>query len=113
MLPRIDFDAVALSVLYAMRQGIEFEGVSALPCDEFLQDNLPRLSDLDTYFSITQNKVTRGTTLLLNVYQNAKNDGATLQEICLDTTKLPLKDQDYGISKISDRKKLKEGAEGL
>jgi len=108
LMPRIDFDSIALATMYAMRQGMEFEGLSALPLDEFLQDNLPRLSDLDTYFSISQNKVTRGTTLLLNVYQNAKNDGASMQEICLDMSKLPRKDQDYGIEKIGDKKRLKE-----
>jgi len=107
LVPRIDFDSIALAIMYSMRQGMEFEGMQALPLDEFLQDNLPRLSDLDTYFSILQNKVTRGTTLLLSVYQNAKNEGASMQDICLDMTKLPLKDQDYGIEKVGQRKKIK------
>lgn len=107
LVPRIDFDSIALAIMYAMRQGMEFEGMQALPLDEFLQDNLPRLSDLDTYFSISQNKVTRGTTLLLNVYQNAKNDGASMHEICLDVSKLPSKDQDYGVEKAGQRKKIK------
>lgn len=104
MLPRIDFESVALATLYAMREGIVFEEtIVALPQDLFLQENLPALNDLDTYFYLSQNKVTTGTTLLLNVYNNARNDGATLEEVCLRTSELPLKDEDDGVELISER----------
>lgn len=106
VLPRMDFESVALATLYAMREGIVFEETTvALPQDTFLQDNLPALSDLDAYFSLSQNKVTTGTTLLLNVYNNARNDGATLEEVCLNMSELPSKDEDDGVELISERTK--------
>jgi hypothetical protein len=105
MLPRIDFESVVLAVLYAMREGIVFdEGACvALPQDEFLQHNLPALNDLDAYFYLSQNKVTTGTTLLLNMYNNARNDGAALEEVCLNTSALPSKDESDGVELISER----------
>jgi hypothetical protein len=107
LLPRIDFESVGLATLYAMREGVVFEEGScvALPQDAFLQENLPALNDLDAYFHVSQNKVTTGTTLLLNVYNNARNDGVLMQDLCLRTADLPSKDEEDGIERISERSK--------
>lgn len=104
MLPRIDFESVVLATLYAMREGMEFEeGCVALPRDEFLYAHLPALNDLDAYFGLSQNQVTLGTTLLLEVYNNARKDGATLEEISLNMSSLPSKDEADGVEAISER----------
>lgn len=100
IVPRMDFESVALATIYSMREGMEFDGTVALPADPFLSQNLPHLNDLDTYFGLSQNKVTKGTTLLLSVYNNAKNDGASTKEICIDLSLLPLRDEQTGFKKI-------------
>jgi len=100
VMPRIDFESVALAIMYAMREGMYFDNTAALPKDDFLFDNLPVLNDLDAYFSLSQNKVTKGTAILLLVYNNAKTDGATMEEICLNLSLLPLKDQKSTIRKL-------------
>lgn len=100
IVPRMDFEAVALAVIYAMREGLEYGGTVALPTDVFLIQNLPHLNDLDAYFSLSQNKVTRGTSLLLSVYNNARNDGASTKEVCLDLSLLPQRDEQSRFKKI-------------
>lgn len=100
VIPRIDFESIALAVLYSMREGMEYEGVCALPRDEFLVENLPQLNDLDTYFGVSQNKVTKGTTILLTVYTNAKNDGAPVEDVCLNVSLLPDKNEESKFYKL-------------
>lgn len=100
VVPRIDFESVALATLYAMREGMDYEGVVALPRDVFLFENLPQLNDLDTYFGVSQNKITKGTTLLLMVYNNAKNDGAAVEDVCINLALLPDKDAESGFRKL-------------
>lgn len=103
IVPRIDFESIALATLYVMREGMQYEGAVALPRDTFLFHNLPQLFDLDTYFSVSQNKVTKGTALLLMVYNNAKNDGAEVKDVCLNIALLPNKDTQTGLKKLGDQ----------
>jgi hypothetical protein len=102
VVPRIDFESIALATLYAMREGMDYEGAIALPRDVFLFENLPQLNDLDSYFGVSQNKITKGTTILLMVYNNAKNDGATVEEVCLNPALLPDKDAESGFKKLGN-----------
>jgi hypothetical protein len=102
MIPRIDFESIALATLYVMRERTQYEGAVALPRDTFLFHNLPQLFDLDTYFSVSQNKVTKGTALLLMVYNNAKNDGAAVEDVCLNLKLLPNKDEKTSFRKLGE-----------
>lgn len=89
--PRVKFDDVCLGVLYAMRQGIRYNGHVFLPKDDFLLMNLPIGSDLYTYFGIRKNRISKGDKILEQTYNNALAANASLTDIMIDVTILPEK----------------------
>lgn len=92
VLPRIDFDMVALGVLYYMREGLQCEGVYVLPSDAFLMNMLPLVRDLD-YFNIKKKKITKGAHFIENTYKRAiKLYNVLPEQLILDVTALPPKD---------------------
>lgn len=105
ILPRIDLETVCLGVLFGMRQGLSFGGVSVLPYDEFLASNLPLISEL-SYFGIVKNKITAGNTILVKTYQNALKEGAIPQDLVLDVTKLPEKNKQSEYKKLDKNREI-------
>lgn len=92
VVPRLDFDMVALGTLYCMREGLQCDGVYVLPSDAFLMNMLPLVRDLD-YFNIKKKKITRGAHFIENTYKRAIRLYNVLPEqLILDVTTLPPKD---------------------
>lgn len=88
-LPHREFDCVALAALYGMRQGdYHREGVSILPKDEFLARELPVIFDLQPYFGISADLITRGQKILRRAFDNAFADHVPASHIELDTTRI-------------------------
>lgn len=88
-LPRREFDCVALAALYGMRQGdYHREGVSILPRDEFLARELPVIFDLEPYFGISADLITRGQKILRRAFDNAFADKVPPGQIELDTGRI-------------------------
>lgn len=104
VLPRIDFEAICLGVLYSMRNGMSVGGKQVLPVDEFLLQNLPIITDL-TYFGVEKSKITKASVMLSVAYQNAVGDGVPFEEIMIDVTKLPQKNQPVLLFKALDSRR--------
>ena len=85
-----------------MRQGISREGVVLLPKDEFLLCNLPIINEL-SYFSIPKNAITKGNTMLLEMYQNAFQSGVPLDELTIDVDKLPTRNAQSAFIKLGQK----------
>lgn len=91
---RVDFDCVALGVLYKMCTGIIYNGQVILPCDEFLKDNLPCIGDLNTYFGIDCGRITKGDNILMAAYQNAIHKDGANASIAVNATQLAVERPD-------------------
>lgn len=91
IIPRIDLETVVLGTLYVMRQGLLRGGMTLLPKDEFLLVSLPLIHEMSYFNNAFKKKITKGTTLLNDVYDNALGNGIHPQELCLDVSKLPEK----------------------
>lgn len=92
IVPRLNFEIVTLGVLYSMRNGITLENYVMLPRDEFLDNNLPRINDDLNYFGVEKKKVTRGTALLIDLYNAAfSRDNLKPEQLMLDMNELPQK----------------------
>jgi len=89
--PRVDFESVALGVLYMMRKGLKIDDVIILPQDDFLLLNLPIVIELSTYFNLRKNKITKGSDILTQTYENAIRENVPLTDLIIDVNKLPSK----------------------
>jgi hypothetical protein len=88
--PRLDLMDVSLGTLYLMRQGLIRDGVVLLPRDEFLLVSLPLIHEM-SYFEINKKKITKGNSIIMDMYNNAIGAGALPEELALDVRKLPEK----------------------
>lgn len=85
IVPRLNFDHVALAILYMMRQGIQHMGVEILPRDEFLLQHLPGANYL-SYFKLEKSGMSKGERIISNAFENAPNAKA----LCLNIEALPV-----------------------
>jgi hypothetical protein len=84
-LTRSDLEAVALGVLYGMRQTeYRCNGIMILAKDDFLAQELPPIPELAPYFSVERNGVTRGQKLFRKAFDHAFSTGVPHSEIELD-----------------------------
>lgn len=85
-LTRADLEAVAIGVLYGMRQNeYRCRGVTLLAKDDFLTQELPSISELGPHFGLERNLVTRGQVLFRKAFEYAFSKGVPHSEIELDT----------------------------
>lgn len=84
-LTRSDLEAVALGVLYGMRQTeYRCNGIMILAKDDFLAQELPPIPELAPYFGMERNGVTRGQKLFRKAFDHAFSTGVPHSEIELD-----------------------------
>lgn len=88
IVPRLDFEAVSLAVLYTMRKGLRRAHVQLLPGDDFLLLNLPIINAL-IEFDLDKAQVTKGDKLISDAYDNAFTEGVSMSEITLNMEKMP------------------------
>ena len=89
IIPRLDFEAITLAVLYTMRKGLRRAHVQLLPGDDFLLLNLPIINSL-IEFDLDKAQVTKGDKLISDAYDNAFLEGANMSEITLNMEKMPV-----------------------
>jgi len=99
IIPRVDLDMVALGTMYQMRQGVTRKDVMLLPRDEFLLASLPLIHEM-SYFGINKKHINKGITLLNAMYDNAISAGVSTDELVLDVSKLPEKNNDRIFKKL-------------
>ena len=106
ILPRLDFDAVALYTLYKMRSGyyrpIGGRMIKLLPDDTFLKLNLPFLTEL-RFFNLERSKHTTGEKIFTQMYDNAIRQEVATAKLVVDETKL------RAIQKTQDGKSIPVG----
>lgn len=84
-LSRGEMEAVALGVLYGMRQeGYHKNGVTILAKDDFLAQELPPIQELNPHFNVERNLLTRGQKLFRQSFENAFNKNVAHSDIELD-----------------------------
>lgn len=84
-LTRHDLEAVAIAVLYNMRQNeYRLKGVVILAKDDFLTQELPPISELNPHFNLERNRVTRGQVLFRQAFEHAFSANVPHSEIELD-----------------------------
>jgi hypothetical protein len=82
---RSDLEAVSIGVLYGMRQTeYRCRGVIILSKDDFLEQELPPISELGPYFGVERNRVTQGQKIFRAAFDNAFSKGVPYSEIELD-----------------------------
>ena len=89
IVPRIDFEQVALSTMYTMRQGMHVSGHVLLPKDDFLLLHLPVARDL-SYFKLNKTCISKGDKIITQAYENAFNAKAPLTDILINLNELPV-----------------------
>ncbi len=98
---KISFAKVCLGMLYKMRQGLKINGRDVLPHDTFLENNLPKLSDIETVFTYQRRNITKGRTHLQEMYNKAiKTCGAAVEDVMIKVTQLPDRNVESGIKKL-------------
>lgn len=88
LVPRINFDAVSLGVLYIMRKGVRHHNAILLPADDFLLMQLPNINILNE-FGLEKSLVTEGDKIISGAYHNAFAEGVALSQVTLDVDKIP------------------------
>jgi hypothetical protein len=82
---RSDLEAVSIGVLYGMRQTeYRCRGVIILSKDDFLEQELPPISELGPYYGVERNRVTQGQKIFRAAFDNAFSKGVPHSEIELD-----------------------------
>lgn len=85
---RIDFDDVALGVLFMMRGGMRIRGAEVLPRDDFLLENLP-LGIMMPDFGVPKSRMSKCDGLITRIYTRAAEMGATMAELVINVGELP------------------------
>ncbi len=75
-------EAIALTVLYKMQQGMKVNDVIIIPLDHFLVENLPVMNDLPK-LKIDKKKYTLGERLLSDMFASARKQGKTDRELAI------------------------------
>lgn len=60
VIQKCDVETISVSTLYCMKDGISQDGMVMLPRDEFLKAHLPKIGDLERYFSIGRDRIQLG-----------------------------------------------------
>lgn len=86
---KLNIEALAMAVLDSMRRGMTVRGnVRVLPDDEYIREYLPPANNLPL-FHYTKKKMFRGMTLLKQIYACALEDGASREDLQLESFSLP------------------------
>ena len=112
MVPRLDFNAIAVGALYLMRNGVHKRHAELLPADAFLMRNLPTINML-VHFGIEKSAVTKGDALITQAYDNALEGGASVHELMLEMEKLPRPETVKYVQQGSIKVKLSSSGEKL
>jgi len=75
-------DAITLATLYKMQQGNKVNGVTLIPLDPFLADNLPLMNDLPK-FKVNKKKYTQGERLIFLMFEHGRKEGKTEEELAI------------------------------
>lgn len=75
--------SVTLGVLYLMRTSYQIDGITLIPLDRFMQENLPSMNELPR-FGFDKKRYTRGSKLITFSYGLALKKGVDIRKLCLD-----------------------------
>jgi hypothetical protein len=81
---KINADALGIAVLYAMQTGMSVNGIQVLPQDGYLSRNLPVLHLLPM-FNYPKSYITKGTSILKDIYLTAVKNGASRADMMLSS----------------------------
>lgn len=80
---KISVEAITLGLLYKMKQGLKIDGITIIPIDIFLVENLPIMTDLPI-FGMDKRNFTKGEKCITYMIDLAQKKGISLHELALE-----------------------------